>query len=259
MSEKKEPIRPTDDAAIRLAKTLIRNARYGAIATLDPETGSPIASRVGVATDIDGTPLILISLLAPHTRALIANPRCSLLVGETGKGDPLAHPRISLACHATKLDRDGEAHAQAKRRYLNRNPKAALYVELGDFSFFRLELQNSSLNGGFGKAYLLKREELLSEPSVSSALAGTEQGSIDHMNADHLDAIDLYAAHFGKTDGGGWTISGVDPEGMDLLNGDRVTRIWFPAPLSSAGDLRKVLVEMAGEARKVGAMAQTKA
>src|SRR5690606_16032337 len=111
-------IRETDAEAIRLGKTLLREARYGALGVLDPETGAPFVSRAGVATDVDGTPLILISLLAAHTGALLADPRCSLLLGEPGKGDALAHPRISLSCTAVKLERRTAAHARAERRYL---------------------------------------------------------------------------------------------------------------------------------------------
>ena len=78
--------------------------------------------------------------------------------GEPGKGDPLAHPRITLVCRAAKLEPGTPERISAERRYLNRNPKAKLYVGLGDFSFFRLEVERASLNGGFGKAYLLTRE-----------------------------------------------------------------------------------------------------
>ncbi len=106
MNDKPKVIRETDAEAIRLAKTLIRTRRYGALAVLDPQTGGPLVSRVGVATDLDGTPLILVSMLSAHTQALIADPRCSLLLGEPGKGDPLAHPRISLICRAERIERD---------------------------------------------------------------------------------------------------------------------------------------------------------
>ncbi len=173
-----------------------RSARFGALAVLEPETGTPLASRVGVATDLDGTPLILISMLSAHTGALLADPRCSLLVGEPGKGDALAHPRITLVCRAARLERGTPEHARAERRYLNRNPKAKLYVGLGDFSFFRLEVERASLNGGFGKAYLLDRADLLAGGPVAEELATSEQPAIDHMNTDHLDAIALYALHF---------------------------------------------------------------
>ncbi len=249
MEKTKDVIRPTDADAIRLAKTLIRSSRYGAIAVLDPETGAPLASRVGVATDIDGTPLILVSMLSAHTRAIIADPRCSLLLGEPGKGDPLAHPRITLVCSAVRLERGTAEQARAERRYLNRNPKAQLYVGLGDFSFFRLEIERGSLNGGFGKAYNLTAANLLTASSALEALAQSEQSALDHMNADHLDAIAVYARHYAKASGEGWKISGFDADGMDIVCGDEARRIFFPQPLSDAAELRRTLVEMAKAAR----------
>jgi putative heme iron utilization protein len=249
LEKTKDVIRPTDADAIRLAKTLIRSPRYGAIAVLDPETGAPLASRVGVATDTDGSPLILVSMLSAHTRAIIADPRCSLLLGEPGKGDPLAHPRITLVCHAVRLERGTAEQARAERRYLNRNPKAQLYVGLGDFSLFRLEIERGSLNGGFGKAYNLTATDLLTDSPALDALAESEQSALDHMNADHLDAIGVYARHFAKVSGEGWRVTGFDAEGMDIASGDEVRRIFFPQPLSDAGELRKILVEMAKAGR----------
>lgn len=249
MEKKKDVIRETDAEAIRLGKTLLREARYGALGVLDPETGAPFVSRAGVATDVDGTPLILISLLAAHTGALLADPRCSLLLGEPGKGDALAHPRISLSCTAVKLERGTAAHARAERRYLNRNPKAKLYADLGDFSFFRLEIRNASLNGGLGKAYLLTSADLLTTGPAVEALAEREQSAIDHMNAEHLDAVEVYARHFTKASGSGWTLAGIDAEGIDIVCGDEARRIFFDAPLAEADALRKALVEMAKAGR----------
>ncbi|TGQ92164.1 HugZ family protein [Mesorhizobium sp. M8A.F.Ca.ET.208.01.1.1] len=242
---KKDVVRETDAEAIRLAKTLLRGARFGALAVLEPRTGAPLASRAGVATDIDGAPLILVSMLAAHTSALLADPRCSLLLGEPGKGDPLAHPRLTLVCQASRLERGSQAHARAERRYLNRNPKASLYAGLGDFSIFRLEPQRASLNGGFGKAYLLERADLLTNGPIIEELAGSEQSAVEHMNADHLDAIAIYARHFAKAPGDGWTIAGLDADGMDLVSGDNVCRVFFPQPLVKASELRPALVEMA--------------
>jgi putative heme iron utilization protein len=181
---------------------------------------------------------------------LLADPRCSLLLGEPGKGDPLAHPRISLHCRAVKLERGSTLEAQARRRYLNRNPKAKLYVDLGDFSFFRLEVQNASLNGGFGKAYLLTPTDLLIQSPALEALAESEQGALDHMNAEHQDAVAVYAHHFAREKRDGWTLIGFDPDGMDIASGDAVRRIFFPQPLTEAGELRKVLVEMARTGRE---------
>jgi heme iron utilization protein len=244
VDRKSSVIRETDAEAIRLAKTLIRSARFGALAVLESETGAPLASRVGVATDIDGTPLILVSMLSAHTAAVLGDPRCSLLVGEPGRGDPLAHPRITLICRALKLERGSSEHARAERRYLNRSPKARLYAGLGDFSIFRLEPERASLNGGFGKAYLLDRADLVTSGPIIEELAAAEQSALDHMNAEHLDALAVYAHHFAKAEGDGWIASGFDAEGMDLASGDAVCRVFFPEPLTAARELRPVLVDM---------------
>lgn len=245
----KDVIRQTDAEAIRLAKTLTRTARFGALAVLESANGAPMASRVGVATDADGTPLILVSQLSAHTGAILADPRCSLLVGEPGKGDPLAYPRITLICRAAKLESGTPERARAERRYLNRNPKAKLYVGLGDFSFFRLEVERASLNGGFGKAYLLTRDDIIVGGPAVETLAESEQRAVEHMNDDHLDAIANYARYFAKADGGGWVMTGIDVDGIDLAAGDESRRVFFASPLKDAQDMRMVLVEMAKQAR----------
>ena len=151
----------TTGEAVALARRLIRTARHGVIATLDPKSGRPIATRVGLATDAAGTPVILVSALAAHTPALRADPRCSLLIGEPGKGDPLAHPRITLHCDAREIERGNPEEARIAARYLAHNPKAELYAGLGDFRYFRLEPLAASLNAGFGKAYALSADEVL--------------------------------------------------------------------------------------------------
>jgi putative heme iron utilization protein len=244
-------IRETDATAIRLAARLIRTARYGALASLEPESGAPLASRVAVATDLDATPLILVSALSEHTGAIVADPRCSLLLGEPGKGDPLAHPRISLRCHAERLERGTPACARCERRYLNRHPEAKLYAGFADFSFFRLEVERASLNGGFGKAYHLTRADLVADHPANAGLAESEQPAIDHMNADHRDAVDVYAQAFARAGGSGWRITGIDAGGLDIARGDERRRVFFDSPLASAGDLRGVLVALAGEGRRI--------
>ena len=79
-----------------LAKELLRATRAGSLATIDRNTGHPFASLVNVATDSDGSPVILVSRLSTHTANLEADGRASVLLAATGKGDPLAHPRLTL-------------------------------------------------------------------------------------------------------------------------------------------------------------------
>lgn len=244
----KHVIRETDAEAIRLARGLVAAARHGALAVIDAATGFPGASRVALATDVDGTPVILVSALSAHTRPMLDEPRTSLMVGEVGKGDPLAHPRITLYTRARRIDRDTAEGERVRRRYLARQPKAALYADFGDFAFFRLEIERASLNGGFGKAYELTAADLAMAGDVKG-VAEIEEGAVAHMNADHGEAVELYARVLARAGDGAWRLATLDPEGMDLVGGDRVCRVWFPGPLESAADLRKILVDMAAQAR----------
>ena len=249
MSENKSVLQPVDAQAVALAKTLIRTARYGALAALEPGTGAPLVSRVGVSTDMDGTPVILISGLAAHSAALRADARCSLLLGEPGKGDPLAHARISIDCTAVEIQRDSADHVRIEGRYLRHQPKASLYAGLGDFRYFRLEPRKASLNGGFGRAYAMKAEEILSLSPANESLSAAEAGAIEHMNADHADAVELYARYFARADAGKWILVGIDADGIDIVNGDRAERVPFPAQLSSGAEMREALVKLVQTAR----------
>ncbi|WP_309083298.1 DUF2470 domain-containing protein [Chelativorans sp.] len=248
--EAKIPILETDAEAIRLAKTLLRAARFGALATLDPADGAPLATRVAVATAMDGAPLVLVSALSAHTQALEADPRCSLLLGEPGKGDPLAHPRLTIKARAEKLERGTTIWAHAERRYLNRHPKAKLYAGFADFAFFRLVPEGALLIGGFARAYRLKRDDLLAAGPLEG-FEEVEEGVIRHMNEDHADAVANYAAHFTGAEGGKWLLTGIDPEGIDLAKGDEVRRVFFEERVGDTADIRPTLVAMAKKARGI--------
>ncbi len=156
-----DPIRPTDDEARALARGLIADATYGAIGVLDPESGTPMVSRIAVVPGPDGLPLALVSDLSHHTRALKANPACSMLVGEPGaKGDPLTWPRLTLLGTA-RFTRHGDAtHRDLADHFVAKQPKAKLYIGFGDFALLQLTLTGAHLNGGFGKAFVLTPEDL---------------------------------------------------------------------------------------------------
>ncbi|GJD84661.1 hypothetical protein HPGCJGGD_2541 [Methylobacterium haplocladii] len=232
--------------AIGLGRHLLRTIRSGALATLDPGDGIPFASLVTIATDVDGTPLMLLSRLSAHTRNLMADPRASLLFSAGGKGDPLAHPRITVTGRAIRTE-----EPRVRERFLARHPKAKLYADFPDFGFFALEPIAGHLNGGFAKAATLTPSDLLLDLSQAEAIVAGERGAVEHMNLDHADALELYAKGAGG-EGSGWRLSGLDPEGMDLLAGDRTTRVLYPSPVADMGGLRKSLVTMAHAARAGG-------
>ncbi len=249
MNKPQTPILETSDDARSQAKDLMRTVRFGALAVIEPETGHPLASRVAVASDMDGTPVILISKLSGHTRALEADNRCSLLLGEPGKGDPLAHPRISLFAEAEVLQRESEQNRQMRLRYLRRHPKAALYVDFPDFAFYRLTVLRASLNGGFGKAYELETADMILKRPWLRQFSEQEAGIVEHMNDDHADAVSLYATVLCSGDAGPWKLAGVDPDGVDLVLNDTALRLRFPEPLEKPEDIRPVLIQLAKDAR----------
>ena len=229
-----------------MAKRLLRAVRVATLATLTPE-GAPFASLTAVATMPDGSPILLLSRLAHHTRHLDAAPRCSLLLADVGRGDPLAHPRLTLVGSAEALADDDAA--LARRRFLARNPKAELYADFPDFGFRRLAIRSAHLNGGFARAASFAADGILTDIAGCDALLAGEDGAVAHMNADHRDAIALYATCLLGLPERDWTLSGLDPEGLDLLAGDLTGRLAFPSRVTSGGVLRTRLVQLAAEAR----------
>lgn len=250
MDLKKDTILDTDIEARTMARRLISASRYGSLAVLLPKGGHPFASRTAVANDTDRTPVILVSDLSEHTTGLTNDPRVSLLLGEPGKGDPLAHPRITLQCQAEQVDRKDPRHARIRERFLRRHPKSELYVDFPDFSFFRLNPVTARLNGGFGKAYRLKPDDFLIRSRAINTLAKLETSAIDHMNKDHADAVALYARLLAGQKTGKWKMSAIDAAGFDLVSGDRLARVEFGKVLQDSKRLAPSLAELAKSARE---------
>ena len=245
----RETSNPKDErfSAIGLTRRLLRTARTGALATLDPETGGPFASLVTLATDPQGAPVLLLSDLAVHTRNFKADPRVSLLVEESGAGDPLAAARVSLT---GRIARISEAALQtAERRFVARHKDAAFYSGFKDFSFYCIEIDTAHLVAGFGRIVDIAAADVLIECSDCAELLGAEADAVAHMNADHADAIQLYATRLAGAPPGDWRIAGLDPEGMDLCSKDAACRVLFPERVCAPGPLRAVLKQMAERAR----------
>jgi heme iron utilization protein len=232
-----------------VAKGLLRATRAGSLATIDRNTGHPFASLVNVATDSDGAPLILVSRLSTHTANLEVDGRASLLLASTGKGDPLAHPRLTLLGTFVQIARDGSQQPRARRRFLARHPKSELYAGFADFSFWRLDVVSAHLNGGFARAADLKAADVMTDVAGAENLIDAEESAVDHMNEDHAEAVRLYATKLLGAEDGPWRLTGLDPDGLDLARGDATLRLPFAEHVTSAEQLRKVVVALAAKAR----------
>jgi putative heme iron utilization protein len=231
------------------AKKLLRSVRAGALATIDRNTGHPFGSLVNVATDSDGSPLILISRLSTHTANLEADNRASVLLATAGKGDPLAHPRLTVLGRFAKIAHDDPDDARLRRRFLARHPKAELYAGFADFALWRLAMESAHLVAGFGRAANLAAADVATDVTDARELLDVEASAVAHMNDDHPDTVGLYATKLLGAEAGAWRVTGIDPDGVDLACGDAVLRLDFPQRVTAAGQLREVLADLAKQAR----------
>ena len=226
------------------AKKLLREGRSGALATLMSGSGDPYCSLVNVATLPDGSPLLLLSTLALHTKNVLADARCSLMLDERKGGDPLEGARVMLMGTLAAT-----AEAAARAAYLRRHPEAEMFAGFADFAFYRMTVARAHLVAGFGRIVDLKPADLLTEVSDAAALLAAEGEAIDHMNADHGEACRLYATKLLGARAGDWACVGVDPEGIELQQGRTALRLAFPQRVTAPGPLRAVLKALAEKAR----------
>src|ERR1700688_1109397 len=211
-------MQPTADFdAPLLARSLLRRSRQGALATLMAGSVDAYCLLVNVASYPDGSPILL-------------------------EGS-----RIMLAGQAQQAAASGRE--LCRRRYLNAHPSAEGFVDFKDFSFFRIRPTGTHLVAGFGRILDLKPDQFLTDLSDAGALLEVEQSAIDHMNADHRDATKLYATRLLGAAEADWRCTGCDPDGIDLQAGTTALRLDFPERVTRPGELRRMLVRLADEAR----------
>jgi len=216
------------------------------LATALPGNGGawPYASLVLVAVDHDLSPILLLSDLAEHSKAIAADPRVSLLFdGTAGLAQPLTGPRVTLLGRAART-----ADGRLKQRFLRHHPDAAMYAGFGDFNVYKVSVERTHLVGGFGKIRWIEPAGLLAVPPLTE-LAESEADIVEHMNQDHADAVQLYATRLLGLAGEGWIMTGIDREGLDLRRGGEARRLTFDAPLGAAAEARQALVGLVQRAR----------
>jgi putative heme iron utilization protein len=229
----------------RFARGLLRRADRAVLATrLGPE-GWPYASLVLLAVDHDATPILLLSDLAEHSRALAADARLSLLIdGTAGHDDPLTGPRLTLLGTAERTKAP-----EAARRFLARHKAAELYAGFADFHFYRVAVSRAHLVAGFGRIHWLEGAAVGFPAGGSGALAAHETDIVEHMNADHGAAVELLATRLAGGAGSGWRMTGIDPEGCDLGRPGAIARVTFERSIDGPAAARAELVRLTRLAR----------
>lgn len=241
------------------ARTLAAEVPTGVLSTLGRNpVGSPFGSLAPFGLDGAGRPVLCLSDLAEHTRNLRADARSSLLVTRpVARGaDPLATARLTLIGRAAAVP-DGEV-AEARAVHLAGNPHAAGYVDHGDFSLWRLEIEVVRYVGGYG------RMSWVDVPAWQAAeadpVAHVAAGAVAHLNDDHAEACLLMARHLGdRPDAAGAVVVALDRYGLDLAitgpGGAGRVRLGFDEPVATAPAIRDATVVLARRARAAAATA----
>lgn len=234
---------PATDSPAWQARTLLRAARVGTLAT--SHAGQPFAALVTPATAPDLSILLLLSSLSEHTRHLLAERRCAVLItGVATTVNPQTAPRLTVTGMAEQI-----ADPTLKARWLALHPYAALYADFADFSLWRIRPMNGLFVGGFARATRLRIAGLTPDPASVSAVAAGSADIINHCNTDHPAAVTRIARMAGGA-AGDWRMVAVDVDGCDLAMGDAamgdaVCRIAFSAPVTGPDGVRAELVRLA--------------
>jgi len=245
-----EPTRPETPPPASSCRRLLRRATTATLATAERSAGGwPYASLVQVATAHDASPLLLLSDLADHTQNFKQDDRVSLMLDDTrALANPLTGARVTLQGRIEKLG-ETAADARLEARYLARHPEAEDYAAFGDFNFYRIVPEWLHLVAGFGRIHWLAAPEVFLGPGDTGTLAEEEAGILDHMNADHADAIDLYAAAARPGAPAGWRMTAIDPEGLDIMRAEERCRLDFANRVTDGASARQELVRLVKEIR----------
>jgi len=245
-----QPTIPEPSFAER-ARTLLYLGRIGSLSTLSrKQPGFPFGSVMPYGLDDHGRPIFLISTMAMHTQNLQVDPRASLLVTQDdGGGDPLGASRVTLVGSILPLA-ESEV-AEARKLCLARYANSKYWVDFEDFSFYRMDVVDVYYVGGFGvMGWISAADYGNSQPDP---LADSMVGIIQHMNADHKDALVLLAREFAHVESQEATMTAVDRLGfhvrMQTRDGIRGARIAFLREVSCSAETRKILAAMVQQAR----------
>ncbi|GAQ79682.1 FMN binding protein [Klebsormidium nitens] len=237
------------------ARTILDICRQGLLSVHSSRhEGYPMGSLVGYATDEAGSPILAISSLSPHTQDLERNPQCSFFLSRDLNS--MNRAKVTLLGNAEIVD---EAERQSVRdSYLKKHPNA-FWVDFGDFRFVRIRPTHIRMTRniatfamGASVTQFTPEDFAAAEPDP---IAQFEKPIMDHMNADHADALMATVEHYvGTPKLDGAQMLELDRLGMRLQvkqgGSSFALRVPFTRPAADRGDVKTLLVEMTRESMK---------
>ena len=246
-----QPAVPEPSFAER-ARTLMHSGRIGSLSSLSrKQPGFPFGSLMPYGLDEEGRPIFLISTMAMHTQNLQADPRASLFVTEPdASGDPLGSSRVTQIGNVTRVP---EAELAAARTvYLAGYQDSKYWVDFEDFSFYRMDVLDVYYVGGFGVMGWVAAADYAQ--AQADPLVEHKSAIIQHMNADHKDALLLLAKQYAGIEAQEAALTSVDRLGFHLRlktqDGMKGTRIAFLREVRDPAQAREVFIEMVRQARQ---------
>ncbi|MCZ7467036.1 HugZ family protein [Rhizobium rhizogenes] len=237
-----EPSAGAPFEAVRVARNVLHTSRTAALATLDPVSGYPYTTATNIGIEPDGTPFFFAAGLTLHARNMEADPRVSLTLAPFGKGDALTLPRLTLV---GKVEQLGPDETQlAIRRYIARYPKAKLYLSLPDTRLYRLRTEGVQINGGPARnASNITPADLRTDLSGAAELMAATESEAARLNAIKGEASRLAVLAGAKA--GRWTITSIDPDGINLASVNDLARLWFAERVTALSELEQRIAPIA--------------
>lgn len=153
-------------------RNLIEQARFAHLCTImsrmhHRRRGYPFGSLVDFATDNRGHPIFSLSPLAIHTRNLLADPRCTLVVQIPGWSG-LANARVTLFGDVYPLPPEQQELAH---QYYRAKHQQGASQQWSNFTFYRMEnISDIYFVGGFGTVQWVDVKEYdLARPDIIAA------------------------------------------------------------------------------------------
>jgi hypothetical protein len=230
----------------------MHSGRIGTLSSLSrKQPGFPFGSMMPYALDDDGRPIFLISTMAMHTQNLQVDPRASLFVTEPDtSGDALGSSRVTLIGNVTRIP---EAElAAARTLYLTGYPESKYWVDFDDFFFHQMDVLDVYYVGGFGVMGWVAASDYAQ--AQADPLVEHKSDIIQHMNADHKDALILLAKQYAGIEAQEAGLTSVDRLGFHLRlktqDGMKGTRIAFLREVRDPVQTREVFIQMVRQARR---------
>jgi putative heme iron utilization protein len=187
-------------------------------------TGYPFGSVLPICRDKQGQPLLMISHLAQHTRNLGTDARCSFTLLRSNHADVQQWTRLTCLADAQPV-----TSSSTLERYCRYYPEARRYHKDFNFNLLRLQPKQIYLIAGFGTARWFDVRRVLEAPSFQTA---AELEILDQLHTQNHDLLKRFLAHQGQQVRDKAHAVGVDPEGLDIRQGEHLARLKFTSPIS---------------------------